>query len=82
MIKIQQKISGSWRTTTGADSFLALRAYISTTRKQGRDILDALARLAKHQPWPPATPDPEHSQHRPEQSRNAEALAAAFAAGE
>jgi transposase len=53
MIKIQQKISGSWRTTTGADSFLALRAYISTTRKQGRDILDALARLADHRPWLP-----------------------------
>jgi transposase len=31
MIKIQQKISGSWRTTIGADNFLALRAYISTT---------------------------------------------------
>jgi transposase len=58
MIKIQQKISGSWRTTTGADSFIALRAYISTTRKQGRDILDALARLAKHQPWLPATAGP------------------------
>lgn len=58
MIKIQQKISGSWRTTTGADSFLALRAYISTTRKQGRDILDALARLAKHQPWLPTTAGP------------------------
>jgi hypothetical protein len=53
MIKIQQKISGSWRTTTGADSFLALRAYISTTRKQRRDILNALARLANHQPWLP-----------------------------
>lgn len=58
MIKIQQKISGSWRTTAGADSFLALRAYISTTRKQGRDILDALAGLAKHQPWLPATAGP------------------------
>lgn len=55
MIKIQQKISGSWRTTTGADHFLALRAYISTTRKQGRDTLDALARLAHHSPWLPAT---------------------------
>ena len=54
MIKIQQKISGSWRTATGADRFFALRAYISTTRKQSRDILDALARLADHTPWLPA----------------------------
>ncbi|MHB1065616.1 MAG: IS66 family transposase [Georgenia sp.] len=58
MIKIQQKISGSWRTTTGADHFLALRAYISTTRKQGRDMLDALARLAAHTPWLPAAASP------------------------
>ena len=58
MIKIQQKISGCWRTTTGADRFLALRAYISTTRKQGHDMIDALARLAKHQPWLPATASP------------------------
>jgi transposase len=58
MIKIQQKISGCWRTTTGADRFLALRSYISTTRKQGHDMIDALARLAKHQPWLPATAGP------------------------
>jgi transposase len=53
MIKIQQKISGSWRTTTGADRFLALRAYISTTRNNGREVLDAPAGLAEHQPWLP-----------------------------
>lgn len=58
MIKIQQKISGCWRTTAGADRFLALRAYISTTRKQGRDTIDALAQLAQHQPWLPATAGP------------------------
>jgi transposase len=58
MIKIQQKVSGCWRTTVGADRFLALRAYISTTRKQHRDTIDALARLAKHQPWLPATAEP------------------------
>lgn len=46
MIKIQQKISG-------ADRFFALRAYISTTRKQSRDMLDALACLANHAPWLP-----------------------------
>ena len=58
MIKIQQKISGCWRTTTGADRFLALRAYISTSRKQSRDTIDTLARLAKHQPWLPAAAGP------------------------
>jgi len=58
MIKIQQKISGCWRTTTGAHRFLALRAYISTSRKQHRDTIDTLARLAKHQPWLPSTAGP------------------------
>jgi transposase len=60
MIKIQQKVSGCWRTTIGADQFLALRAYISTSRKQSRDTIDTLARLAKHQPWlPPPDPNPQ-----------------------
>ncbi len=52
------KVSGCWRTTTGADLFLALRSYISTTRKHGRDTIDALAQLAKHQPWLPAAAGP------------------------
>jgi transposase len=50
MVKLQQKISGCWRTSTGADHFLALRAYLSTARKQGHHVLDALARLAEHDP--------------------------------
>lgn len=55
MIKIQQKISGSWRTTTGADRFFKIRGYISTARKQGQSLLEALTTLAAGQPWLPAT---------------------------
>jgi len=51
MVKLQQKISGCWRTGSGADNFLTLRAYLSTTRRQSRHILDALIRLAAHDPW-------------------------------
>ena len=58
MVKLQQKISGCWRTTTGADHFLALRAYLSTTRKQGRHLLDALTQLAAHNPWLPQATSP------------------------
>lgn len=58
MVKLQQKISGCWRTPTGADHFLALRAYLSTTRKQGRHLLDALTRLATHDPWIPQAASP------------------------
>jgi hypothetical protein len=35
MIKAQQKISGSWRTLTGARRFARIRSYISTVRKHG-----------------------------------------------
>jgi hypothetical protein len=33
MVKLQQKISGSWRTKTGADHFCAIRSYVSTMKK-------------------------------------------------
>lgn len=58
MVKLQQKISGCWRTSTGADHFLALRAYLSTTRKQGRHALDALTHLATRDPWIPQATGP------------------------
>jgi len=54
MVKLQQKISGCWRTTEGAERFLAIRSYIPTARKQGQRPLDVLTRLAAGQPWPPA----------------------------
>jgi len=58
MVKLQQKISGCWRTSTGADQFLALRAYLSTATKQGRRLLDVLTSLAAHDPWMPQAASP------------------------
>jgi len=55
MIKLQQKISGCWRTITGAEHFLALRAYLSTANKQHQPIANTLTALATHHPWLPAT---------------------------
>ena len=55
MIKLQQKISGCWRTSAGADHFLALRAYLSTAHKQGRHTIDVLTALGDRRPWLPAT---------------------------
>lgn len=55
MIKLQQKISGTWRTETGADAFLAVRSYLSTARKHHRDALDVLVDLFTGAPWIPAT---------------------------
>ena len=54
MIKLQQKISGCWRTITGAERFLALRAYLSTATKQHQPIAQALTALAARDPWLPA----------------------------
>jgi transposase len=54
MVKLQQKISGCWRTPEGAQRFLAVRSYISTARKNGLGARDALGRLAAGQPWLPA----------------------------
>jgi transposase len=58
MIKLQQKISGSWRTSAGASNFLALRAYLSTAHKQGRNPIDVLTRLAAAEPWIPQAAGP------------------------
>jgi transposase len=55
MIKIQQKISGCWRTITGAEQFLALRAYLSTARKNDQPLTRALTALAARDPWLPTT---------------------------
>jgi transposase len=56
MIKLQQKISGCWRTSQGAERFLAIRSYLSTARKQGQRPIDVLAALAGGQPWMPTAP--------------------------
>ena len=40
MAKLQQKISGGWRSETGARSCLAARSYLSTARKHHHRALD------------------------------------------
>jgi len=54
---IEQKISGGFRTPTGAATFCTLRSYIVTARKQGRAAPDAPRDLFTGQPFVPAVPD-------------------------
>ena len=53
MSKLQQKISGCFRTENGAAIFCRIRGYISTLRKQGYDLLSALLSLWTDTPFMP-----------------------------
>ena len=49
MPKLKQKTSGCFRTVHGADAFAVIRSYVSTLRKQGRNVFQALTRVFQNQ---------------------------------
>ena len=55
MAKVKQKISGCFRSEHGAHRFCRLRGYISTARKQGRNILDSLRDAFRGRAFHPAS---------------------------
>jgi transposase len=54
MLKVQQKVSGSFRSDRGADAFACLRGYLSTLRNQGVALLAALEMVVAGHPLYPA----------------------------
>lgn len=58
MMKLKQKISGTFRSADGARQFCRIRAYLATIRKQGLNVLDALFNLFAGNPQSPL-PQPE-----------------------
>ncbi len=54
MIKVQQKVSGCFRTEGGVAMFCRIRSYLSTLRKQGIELLAALHRTFSGHPVLPA----------------------------
>ena len=47
MVKLQQKISGCYRTEAGATNYLTVRSYVSTMRKQGHPVARAAPTLRR-----------------------------------
>ena len=42
MMKVQQKVSGCFRSEAGAKAFCMIRSYIATARKQSLNIIDSI----------------------------------------
>src|SRR5262249_59319883 len=54
MLKVQQKIAGSFRAQSGSEAFARIRGYCASLRKQGVALLAALQTAFTGQPLYPA----------------------------
>ena len=51
MMKVQQKISGTFRSADGAKTFCRIRGYISTARKNSLSVIDAIQAAFEGNPF-------------------------------
>ncbi len=54
MVKVQQKVSGTFRSDEGAVSFCRIRSYLSSLRKQGIPLFAALEATLRNHPLLPS----------------------------
>lgn len=58
MMKVQQKISGNFRSWQGAAAFCRIRGYISTVKKNSRSIIEAIQEAFVGNPFLPGSTSP------------------------
>jgi hypothetical protein len=55
MVKVQQKVSGGFRTLEGAKRFGRLRGNISTARKNAKNVFEAIRDAFDGRPLTPSS---------------------------
>ncbi len=58
MTKVQQKISGAFRSARGANIFCRIRGYISTVRKNSLSVINTIQDAFERNPFMPACRNP------------------------